>query len=527
MLQEKVESLPLSPGCYLFKDGKGKIIYVGKAKSLRKRVSSYFTKNLQDLKTNMLVKEIKDFDFISTMTEVEALILENNLIKLHYPQYNLDLKDAQRYAYIRLVTDTVLPYIEVERTRAESGEYYGPFVSGFMRSLIVETISRTFKVFTRKPSPRMLKLVDREAYLKRVAQARKILRGEVNELISELKKDRETASKNTFYEYALSVNNRIEALESLKEKQYMELTRSFDAHIINYIVSGDTVYLLVFSIRKGILEGKQEFVIPYREDFLSEFILQYYDTAPIPNEVVVPHHVDEALEEYLTVKKRRKVIVVMPEKGDKKQLLELVLKNVHDTFFFGRVRLIALKEALGLPKLPTIIECFDISHMSGTNTVASMVCFKDGVPDKSNYRKYKIRTINPNSDDYLAMKEVLERRYFKLKKEKLSYPDLIVVDGGKGQLSTAVKVLKNLNIKIPIISLAKQFEEVYVPGKSEPIRLPKDHKGLQLLQAIRDEAHRFAITYQQLLRGKELFEKYRLEKNNVLNSSKTRDGNHV
>ncbi|MGV8142105.1 MAG: excinuclease ABC subunit UvrC [Candidatus Pacearchaeota archaeon] len=508
MLKDKIQALPLSPGCYLFKDEKGKIIYVGKAKQLRKRVSSYFAKKHEDVKTQMLVAEIKELDFISTTTEVEALILENNLIKLHYPQFNIDLKDAQRYAYIRLVTDSPLPYIEVERSRHESGEYYGPFVSGFMRKLIVETINRTFKVLTRKPSPRTLKLVDREAYLKRVAQARKILRGEVNELIAELKKERESASKSTFYEYALSVNNRIDALESLKEKQYMELTRSFDAHIINYVNSGGTVYLLVFSIRKGILEGKQEFVLPYREDFLSEFILQYYDSAPIPHEVIVPHEVDEALAEYLSAKKKRKVEVIIPSQGDKKQLLELVLKNVHDTFFFGKGRLVALKEALGLPKLPTVMECFDISHMSGTNTVASMVSFKDGVPDKENYRKYKIRTINPNSDDYIAMKEVIERRYFKLKKEQLRFPDLIVIDGGKGQLSTAVAVLKNLNIKIPIISLAKQFEEVYLPAKSEPIRLPKDHKGLQLLQAIRDEAHRFAITYQQLLRGKELFAKY-------------------
>ena len=517
MIKDKIERLPLSPGCYLFKDAKGNVIYVGKAKELRKRVSSYFAKRHEDVKTQMLIDEITDLDFISTTTEVEALILENNLIKKHYPHYNIDLKDAQRYAYIRLVTNTDLPYIEVERNRQENGEYYGPFVSGYIRRLVIEVLNRNFKILTRKPSPRTLKLIDKEAYLERIGQARIILKGDVDQLIKELKNAREEASKNTFYEYALTLQNRIGALESLKEKQYMELTRSFDASIINYITSKDTVYLLVFSIRKGILEGKQEYVLPYMEDFLNEFILRYYDTAPIPDEVIVPHTVDPALEQYLTKLKKRKVQIIIPQSGDKKQLLDLVLKNVHDTFFFGKGRLIALKEALELPKLPIRMECFDISHLGGTNTVASMVSFKEGVPDKSSYRKYKIRTTG-GGDDYNAMKEVIYRRYAKLSREHMSYPDLIIIDGGKGQLSAALESLQKLRVKIPVISLAKQFEEIYTKPTGEPIRLPKDHKGLQLLQTIRDEAHRFAIRYQQLLRGKELFEKYKKEKMSVSKS---------
>lgn len=507
MQKEKINSLPLSPGCYLFKDKEGNIIYVGKAKHLRKRVSSYFTKKHEDIKTQMLVENIKDLDFISTSTEVEALILENNLIKKHYPHYNLDLKDAQRYAYIHLVTDGFLPYIEVERSRGGKGEYYGPFVSGFMRKLIVEVLSRNFKILTKKPSPRTKKLIDKEKYLERVDQARKILKGEVDKLIQELKSSLKDASKNTFYEYALTLKNRIEALESLKEKQYMELTRSFDANIINYIVSADTVYLLVFSIRRGILEGKQEYVLPYMEGFLNEFIVRYYDKAPIPDEVILPIEVDPVLQVYLTKLRKRKVQVIIPKSGDKKQLLDLVLKNVQDNFFFGKARLIALKEALDLPKLPVRMECFDISHLTGTNTVASMVSFKEGVPDKSSYRKYKIRTPT-NGDDFLAMKEVIYRRYAKLSREHMTYPDLIIIDGGKGQLSAALESLNKLRVKIPVISLAKQFEEIYTKPIGEPIKLPKDHKGLQLLQTIRDEAHRFAIQYQQLLRRKELFAKY-------------------
>jgi len=511
MIKDKLERLPLSPGCYLFKDKIGKVIYVGKAKQLRKRVSSYFARVHEDRKTQLLIDEIKDLDFISTTTEVEALILENNLIKKNYPKYNIDLKDAQRYAYIRLVTKTDLPYIEIERNRKGDGEYYGPFVSGHIRRLVLEVLSRNFKILTKKPSPKIKKLIDREEYLKRIEQARKILKGNVDQLIKELEDLVKEASKKTFYEYALTIQNRINALKSLKEKQYMELTKSFNANIINYIVSEDTVYLLIFSIRKGILEEKQEYVIPYMQDFLNEFILRYYDVAPIPEEVILPHQIDPAINLYLTKLKKRKTTVIVPEKGDKKQLLDLVLKNIKDTFFFGKEKLIALKEALNLPKLPSKMECFDISHLGGTNTVASMVSFKDGVPDKSSYRKYKIRTTS-GGDDYAAMKEVISRRYAKLSREHLAYPDLIIIDGGKGQLSAALESLEKLKVKIPVISLAKQFEEIYTNPVGDPVRFPKAHKGLQLLQSIRDEAHRFAIRYQQLLRSKELFAKYKKEK---------------
>ena len=247
------------------------------------------------------------------------------------------------------------------------------------------------------------------------------------------------------------------------------------------------------------------------QDFLNEFILRYYDVAPIPEEVILPHQIDPAINLYLTKLKKRKTTVIVPEKGDKKQLLDLVLKNIKDTFFFGKEKLIALKEALNLPKLPSKMECFDISHLGGTNTVASMVSFKDGVPDKSSYRKYKIRTTS-GGDDYAAMKEVISRRYAKLSREHLAYPDLIIIDRGKGQLSAALESLEKLKVKIPVISLAKQFEEIYTNPVGDPVRLPKAHKGLQLLQSIRDEAHRFAIRYQQLLRSKELFAKYKKEK---------------
>lgn len=495
--------IPTSPGCYLYKNAKKEIIYIGKAKELRKRVGSYFSKKHEDMKTQMLVKDIDDIDFIATRSEVEALILENSLIKKYYPRYNLDLKDSHRYAYLKIVSGDI-PFIEVVRRRDnDGGEYYGPFVSGQSRKIILDVLTRNFRVLTRKASPRMRKIIVKEEYFKRIEQARKILRGKTDELISELESEMKKASEKKYFEYALTLRNQIAAIHTLNDKQIIESTRSVDSNIINWTVFGDEIYLLVFSVRKGVLEGKQEYVFEKKEEFLEEFLLRYYDSAPIPEEIVLPIEVDSSLFEYLSQKRGKKIKIIVPEKGDKKELLELVLKNVHLTFFAGRERLIALQKALDLPKLPRVMECFDISHLMGTNTVASMVCFKDGMPDTSNYRKFKIRSPT-GGDDFLAMGEVVERRYSGTLSRKMKNPDLIIIDGGLGQLNVALNVLHKLRLKIPVISLAKRIEEIYIPSRSKPIYLPRDDKGLLLLQAIRDEAHRFAVTYQRFLRGKEI-----------------------
>ncbi len=497
-----INFLPSSSGCYLFKNEKGEIIYIGKANSIRKRVSSYFQKKDLEQKTAELVKNITDIDVFVTSNEVEALILENSLIKKHYPKYNLDLKDSHRYAYI-LIHNEELPWLEVVRYRQLDGEYYGPFVSGAIRKLIMDILFRNFRVFLRKPSSRIKKSIDKENYLSRIKQARQILKGNVDELIKDLEQKMTSASKRTYYEYSLSLKKQIEALKYLKEKQLMEMTRNVDAHIINYMVSSNVVYLLVFSVRKGVLEGKEEFSFDYYEDFFDDFLLQYYDVAPIPQELIVPHEIDPSLEEYLSKKGKRKVSVIIPQKGDKKELLHLVEHNIKSTFFAGSERTTSLQKILSLDKLPKTIECFDISHLSGTDTVASMVRFKDGFPDKSNYRRFKIKSTS-DGDDYMAMSEVVRRRYSKTLKNTMKNPDLIVIDGGIGQLVVASNVLKELNLKIPVISLAKRLEEIYIPDKDEPLRIDRKNKGLQLLQAIRDEAHRFALSYQRLLRKKRI-----------------------
>ncbi len=524
--------LPTESGCYLFRDENGEVLYVGKAKNLKKRICNYFQKKELDKensdsysinsqnslmdnsekqilsnriihsKTVLLVTQIKDIDFIVTKNELEALLLENNLIKKHYPKYNIDLKDSRRYAYI-LIHEGDVQWLEVVRKREVRGEYYGPFVSGQYRKIILEVLERNFRVLTRRPSPRLSKAIEKEGYYERVRQARQILKGNVDELIDELKEKMKESSSKTYYEYALTLKNQIEALESLKEKQVMELTRSVDAHIINYRVMGDEVYLLLFFIRKGVLEEKQAYNFTYYDDFLNDFLIQYYDSAPIPKEIIVPHEVDEALVDYLSTKENRNVSIIVPKQGDKKDLLDLVGHNITQTFLAGSENMTALKEILKMEKLPKVIECFDISHLSGTNTVASMVTFKDGFADKEHYRKFKIRLANEN-DDYYAIEQVVRRRYSGSLTKTLRSPDLIVIDGGLGQLGVALKVLKELNIKIPIISIAKKFEEIYISGKNQPLRIDKKNKGLQLLQSIRDEAHRFALTYQRLLRTREL-----------------------
>lgn len=496
-------TIPLQPGCYLFKDSSGKILYVGKAKNLKKRVRSYFQKREHDPKTKMLVSRIGDIDFIITPSEVEALILENNLIKKYYPPYNIDLKDARRYAYLKLHMQEEYPYLETVRKREGSGEYYGPFVSGSIRRYIVDVLRRNFHLFLRKPSPQAKKRINKEEYVQDVARARRILQGQVDDVVAELTKEMALSAKREMYEHALVRRNQIQALESLKEKQIMELKKQVDAHIINYVLHEGKLYILLFHIRKGILEGKQRFVLANREGVFEEFLRQLYSTTEIPKQIIIPQPIDPVFEEYLERIKGEKVEVSSPSKGEKKKLLELVEKNIHATFFSGLESVLDLGKHLSLEKTPRHIECFDISHLSGTNTVASMVTFIDGKADKSKYRKFKIRTVE-GIDDYKSMEEVILRRYTKTLSESMDYPDLIVIDGGKGQLSSAVRILEEANLKIPIIGLAKRLEEIFLPSQSESILLQKNTKGLLLLRSIRDEAHRFAITYQKKLRSKSI-----------------------
>ena len=332
-----------------------------------------------------------------------------------------------------------------------------------------------------------------------------LLKGKNQDLIADLKKEMQACADSEEYEKALVIRDRIVAIENLSERQYVQRQKKSDEHIINYLVSGDMVYLILFHVERGSLTSKEEFVFPETEDFLDEFILQYYSSVKPPNELILPALPGSGMEEYLTHLRGTHVTLTVPKQGEKKHLLDLAFKNLEVSFFTGKMRLAELGEALHMDTPPEVIECFDISHLRGTGTVASMVSFRDGKPDKRNYRRYKIQTAGP-SDDYAAMAEVVRRRYTRLIRENSPMPDLIVVDGGPGQLKSAYTVLNELSLKIPIISIAEQEEEIFIPGKNTPLSIQKKSPASLLIQEIRDEAHRFAITYQRRLRQKSIKE---------------------
>jgi excinuclease ABC subunit C len=511
-----LSKVPNQPGCYLFKDNKKNIIYIGKAKDLKKRVSNYFQSKDHDPKTLALIQQIDSVDFIITKNEVEALILENNLIKKNTPKYNIDLKDSKRYAYIK-ITNEEFPKLLIARRKEDDSDYFGPFTSAEKRDYVMQTLIRTFKVRTCKKMPKKpclrfhiglcdapcIKNISKEKYDEKIRFVKSILNGKTKEIEEKLKVEMEKESKKQNFEGAIELRNQIDSLEYLKEKQNMQRQKEYNEDIINYLIKDNKVYLLLFKIYKGTLENKEEFEFEYQDDFLEDFLTQYYSENNIPKEIIIPEKVDESIKIFLEKKANKKVNLIIPEKGEKKELLDLVLKNIEIIFFENINKLIALKDALNLETIPEVIECFDISHLSGTSQVGSMVQFRKGKPDKSNYRKFKIKTVD-QIDDFASIKEIVFRRYYRIKKEKSNPPDLIIIDGGKGQLSSAIEALDEINIKIPIISIAKEFEEIYTPGESNPLRLDKKDPALQIVQEIRDEAHRFAITYNRLLRKKDL-----------------------
>ncbi len=508
--------IPSEPGCYQFKDASNKIIYIGKAKNLRKRVKSYFQKRDLDPKTEALKEKIESVDFIITDNEVEALVLENNLIKKHQPKYNINYKDSRRYAYIELTSEE-FPRMLIAREKRGSGRFFGPFVSAAARDYIIYVLRRAFQIRTCKRLPKKACLryhinlcqapcignISKTKYQDNIRMVKLILMGKTGKLIEEMKKDMKSASDKQQYERAMEIRNQIEAVKSLKERQAMERKKKYNEDIINFVIKTNRVYLILFNIYKGTLENKQEFEFEYTPDFFEQFIVQYYSDNIVPKELIIPEKIDDSLANFLEIKRESKVKVTVPQKGEKRKLLELVMKNIEVSFFGNIEKLEDLRSKLKLQELPEVIECFDISHLSGTSVVGSMVHFRSGLPDKSNYRRFKIRTVE-GVDDTTAIAEVIRRRYTRLINEKAEMPNLVIIDGGQGQLNAGMKEHSKLGLKIPIIAIAKKFEEIYLPGLRTPLKLSKKTKALHLIQQIRDEAHRFAIQYNRLLRKKEL-----------------------
>jgi len=509
-----LDSLPHNPGCYLFMDDQGKVIYVGKARDLKKRVSNYFQKQDHIPRTKALVMASKGVEFIVTNTEVEALLLENTLIKKHQPRYNIKLKDSSRYACIEL-TEERFPRIRVSRKASGKGSFFGPFTSSRERTFVYQLLRKTFGLRTCKRQPKRACLryhlghctgpcigkISEADYLARVKRAAAALGGKSGELVESLQREMAQLSDRQEFERAMELRDEIAALQRLRERQQVEKNRKYDQDVISYQTEGSSVFLMLFKVYCGTLEGKEDFVFAQSDNFLEEFLVQYYSEHEPPEELILNEPLDESLVDFLSHVKGKKVHVTVPKQGEKKQLLELARKNVEIGFFGDRMKVQALAQVLHLPKSPQVIECFDISHLAGTFSVGSMVQFRGGRPDKSNYRRFKIKSVQ-GIDDFASIAEIVRRRYSRLKEEAQDMPDLIVIDGGKGQLSSALAELRELRLKIPIISLAKGEEDIYLPGLDGPLLIRKNEKASLFVQEIRDEAHRFAIAYNRLLRKK-------------------------
>jgi len=507
-------SLPHTPGCYLFADEHGTVLYVGKAKDLRKRVASYFSKTGHDPKTQNLLERVASVDFVVTTTEAEALILENNLVKKHQPKFNIDLKDAKRFAYIEMTREE-FPRIGIARKTTGDAMYFGPFVSAAGRDAVLKLAKRIFHLRSCRKMPKRACLryhlqscsapcigaVSAEDYRRQAENAAMFLKGKKKELVSSLSGEMADRAKRQEFEQALALRNQIDAIKQLSERQDVEKVKAIDQDVIAYRKVGSTIYLMVFSFEKGRLVTKQEYEFEAGGDFFEEFLSRFYADRVPPGEVILPEPAGDAVTEYLTQRRGKALLVTVPKAGDKRKLLDLVATNIDHVFLQDALKVKDLGAALDLPRLPDVIECFDISHLSGTSTAGSMVQFRGGRPDRKNYRRFRIRTVE-GIDDLAGIREVVARRYRRLSGEGGELPDLIVIDGGTGQLAAALTALQDLSLDLPVIALAKKEEDVYLPGEILPRRLDQRGLALRYLMEIRNEAHRFALRYHTLLRSK-------------------------
>jgi excinuclease ABC subunit C len=537
-LRRKVAQLPTEPGVYLYKDGQGKVIYVGKAKSLRARVRSYFNEDrLADVKTGSLLTEACDIDFIEVDNNKEALALENNLIKQYKPRFNVLLRDDKTYPYVKL-TNEKYPRVDVTRRILKDGAgYYGPYFPGNLAHRLVHFIHRYFKVpsckldLTRKYSHPCLQyhihrclgpctpgLTTDEAFQAAVRDVRLFLEGRHRDLAVELEQRMYIASENLNFEEAASLRNLVTTVREMEEKQKMAAAAGDDIDIFAFHAEPPLVAVNLFHLRRGKIVDRREFYWEDQHEFNpSEFfeaLLKqiYLNSKYVPGTIHVPADFEdrEELEDFLSELRGRRVEIATPQRGSKKAMLELVETNAKHSFD-QRFRVLkpsqeaiktALQDALNLPEPPNRIECFDISHIQGTNKVASMVVWEDGRMKKSDYRKFIIRTVVGN-DDFASMREVITRRYSRLQEEKRPFPGLVLVDGGLGQLHAAAEALEAIGITYqPLASIAKREEWIYVYGQEdEPIVLDKFSPILHLVQTIRDEAHRFAVTFHRSRRN--------------------------
>ena len=537
-LREKAAQLPLAPGVYLYKDDGGRVIYVGKAKSLRLRVRSYFSEDRQaDVKTGTLLSEASDVDYILVDNEKEALALENNLIKQYKPRFNILLRDDKTYPYIKLTKEKYPRVYVTRRLRKDGATYYGPYFPANLAHRLVHFIHRHFLVpsckvdLTRyhpKPclqyhihrclGPCVLGLTTDEIYARAVHEVKLFLEGRHGDLAGLLRGRMEAASEAMRFEEAASLRDLLTTVEEIEQRQKIAAAKGDDVDIFGHYAEPPLLAVNVFHLRNGQIVDRREFFWEDQAEFeesafFSTLLSQLYlDQQYIPAEVHVPADFEdrEALEELLSEKRGRRVEIRSPQRGQKKALMDLVQTNARHSFD-ARFRVMkpssraiqqALEDALNLPHAPSRIECFDISHIQGTDKVASMVVWEEGRMKKSDYRKFIIRTVVGN-DDFASMSEVVTRRYSRLKEEGAPMPGLVLIDGGLGQLHSAAEALELLGFTDqPVAAIAKREEIIYVYGQEdEPVVLDRFSPILHLVQSIRDEAHRFAVTFHRSRRA--------------------------
>jgi len=545
-LEEKLRNLPNEPGVYMMKDSRGHIIYIGKAVSLSNRVNSYFQKGPKGEKTEIMVRQIADLETIVTHTELEALVLESNLIKKHHPRYNIILRDDKNYPYLRFDIKSEYPRLEVvRRLKKDGAAYYGPYVpaGGMWEALAL--IRRTFplascrKEMGKRPERACVQFqigrclgpctgeVDKAAYSDVVSQVRFFLEGKNRDLLDMLKRRMEEASESMEYERAAELRDRIAKIEGAFEKQKVISPGFENQDVIGIASEAGRADIQALFIRNGMMLGRKDFYLDdvrglADEEILADFLHQFYaKDMIIPAEVLLPLDVPdrEVFGNWLTERRRNgKVDVQVPQRGRKRELVQMASDNAAQSLREHTLSrrskekiLMRLQEEVGLRNLPRRIEAFDISQIQGTEAVASMVSFENNLPEKRHYKRFKIKTVS-GQDDFASMAEVIRRRYARANEEG-RLPDLILIDGGKGQLHAALDVLKELGIGEPdVIGLAKarsgdegaerEFERVFLPGVEEPVILDPTSATTHLVARVRDEAHRFAITYHRRLREK-------------------------
>ncbi len=543
-LNDKLKILPAKPGAYIMKDEHGKVIYVGKATSLRSRVRSYFQKGHDHSpKVLALLEKIRDVDWIVVESEVEALMLECNLIKKHRPRYNVRLRDDKHYPYLCVTTSEPFPRVlVVRRVKQDGNRYFGPYADTTAMRESVRLIRKVFRIRScnkkltgeeqdrpclnyhmgQCDAPCAGKCTSEE-YAHLVDDTCMFLEGRRESVMEHLEREMFDASERLEFERAAKLRDQVESIRRTIEKQKAISTDLSDQDVIAVATEPASACVQVLVIRSGKLLGEEHFFLEGVTDetpkdlIVDEFVKQFYrDATYIPKEILVSHEIEESavIEEWLTMRRGSKVKLVHPQRGDKKKLVEMATENAASALERERTMaysakdeaeqdLEALREVIDLPDIPVRIETYDISNIQGKEAVGSMVVFENGVPAKSEYRRFKIRT-GDEPDDYGMMREVLTRRLAAAGNDPkfATLPDLMVMDGGRGQLNVAVDVIEHSFYDIPVISLAKRLEEIYTPDRAEPILLPRESNALRLLQRMRDEAHRFGLAYHHKLREK-------------------------